>query len=213
MLSKLLGWSVVVIGLLLVGVQKGSADQIYACKDNTSGILYMYATPPSAGCGPGRTLLTLAFGPGSALGASQFSCAGPADNVPNGAPLSDPKGYTAGVTLGSSGVTYTPPGSTFLLQPGGYQVQLIVPVVTMDLDAGGQISLSVNVLVNGNVVDHAFGGGTFSNRQATFDVIGDSLLQISAANTVVGFNVAFSTNGGTPQVFLNGCRIVFTRLQ
>jgi hypothetical protein len=213
MLSKLLGSSVVVIGLLLAGVQKGSADQIYACKDNTSGILYMYATPPSAGCGPGRTLLTLAFGPGSALGASQFSCAGTADLVPNGAPLSAPRGYTAGVTFGSSGVTYTPPGSTFVLQPGGYQVQLIVPEVLVTIPgAGGQASLEVNVLVNGNVVDTQGGGGQLSEGKAAFDVIGALLLQISAPNTVVGFNVAFSPNI-PQQVFLNGCRIVFTRLQ
>jgi hypothetical protein len=34
MLSKLLGSSVVVIGLLLAGVQKGSADQLFYCKNN-----------------------------------------------------------------------------------------------------------------------------------------------------------------------------------
>jgi hypothetical protein len=58
LLHKLLFLGVAVIGLL-AGVQKGSADQIFACKDNTSGILFMYATAPSAGCGTGRTLITM----------------------------------------------------------------------------------------------------------------------------------------------------------
>ena len=52
MLRKLLLSGLAVTGLLLAGVQKGSADQIYACKDNTSGSLFMYVTLPTVGCGP-----------------------------------------------------------------------------------------------------------------------------------------------------------------
>ena len=41
MLSKLLGSSVVVVGLLLAGPQKASADVVYACVNTTTGLLYI----------------------------------------------------------------------------------------------------------------------------------------------------------------------------
>src|SRR5208283_658746 len=109
--------------------------------------------------------------------------------------------------------TYAPPGSTFVLQPGIYQVQLILPLVGMGFNTptGGAQTLGVNVLVNGNVVDSTFGGAQLVNNGTTFSVIGDTLLQISAANTVVGFNVFFQSNN-PPSVGLFGCRVVFTRL-
>jgi hypothetical protein len=54
MLSKLLGSSVVVIGLLLAGPQKASADVVYACVNSTTGLLYIVSAttncpPPSSG--------------------------------------------------------------------------------------------------------------------------------------------------------------------
>ena len=54
MLSKLLGSSVVVIGLLLAGPQKASADVVYACVNTTTGLLYVVSAtancpPPTSG--------------------------------------------------------------------------------------------------------------------------------------------------------------------
>ena len=54
MLSKLLGSSVVVIGLLLAGPQRASADVVYACVNTTTGLLYVVSAttncpPPSSG--------------------------------------------------------------------------------------------------------------------------------------------------------------------
>jgi hypothetical protein len=41
MLSRLLGSSVVVVGLLVAGPQKASADVVYACVNTTTGLLYV----------------------------------------------------------------------------------------------------------------------------------------------------------------------------
>jgi hypothetical protein len=54
MLSKLLGSSVAVIGLLLAGPQKASADVIFACVNTTTGLLYVVSAttncpPPTSG--------------------------------------------------------------------------------------------------------------------------------------------------------------------
>jgi len=54
MLSKLLGSSVVVIGLLLAGPQRASADVVYACVNTTTGLLYVVGAttncpPPTSG--------------------------------------------------------------------------------------------------------------------------------------------------------------------
>jgi hypothetical protein len=54
MLSKLFGSSVIVIGLLLAGPQKASADVVYACVNTTTGLLYVVSAttncpPPSSG--------------------------------------------------------------------------------------------------------------------------------------------------------------------
>jgi hypothetical protein len=50
MLSKLLGWSVAVIGLLLMGPQKASADVVYACVNTTTGLIYIVSA--TANCPP-----------------------------------------------------------------------------------------------------------------------------------------------------------------
>jgi hypothetical protein len=219
MLSKLLGSSVVVIGLLLAGVQKGSADQIFACKDNTSGILFMYATAPAAGCGPGRTLLTLPFGPGSALGGASFSCVNGTELNSNGGSIAGSKGmFTPRLNFGS-GITYAN-GTTFVLQPGIYQVQLSIPaVIILPANAGdSDVKVNVQLEVNNNfpVPTQIFGqSGIFTSsgtRTAFVPVNGDVLFQISAANSVVGLDVNF-TAAQVPPELQNGCQIVFTRLQ
>jgi hypothetical protein len=54
MLSKLLVSTVAVIGLLLMGPQKASADVIYACVNSTTGLVYIVSAttncpPPTSG--------------------------------------------------------------------------------------------------------------------------------------------------------------------
>jgi hypothetical protein len=54
MLSRLLGSSVVVVGLLVAGPQKASADVVYACVNTTTGLLYVVSAttncpPPTSG--------------------------------------------------------------------------------------------------------------------------------------------------------------------
>jgi hypothetical protein len=58
MLSKLLGSSVAVIGLLLAGVQNASA-QLFACKNPVTGVLILYANPTT--CQQGWTLTAYAL--------------------------------------------------------------------------------------------------------------------------------------------------------
>jgi hypothetical protein len=62
MLSKLLGWSAVVVGLLLAGVQKGSADQLFYCKNPaiTNQPLVLYTATPT--CPPGTTVTSITTG-------------------------------------------------------------------------------------------------------------------------------------------------------
>jgi hypothetical protein len=54
LLSKLVRSSVVVMGLLLAGPQKASADVVYACVNTTTGLIYIVSAttncpPPSSG--------------------------------------------------------------------------------------------------------------------------------------------------------------------
>jgi hypothetical protein len=83
--------------------------------------------------------------------------------------------------------------------------------------AGSDVSeLLVFVNVNGGVADLVSGIGVKSpginpvpTAAAAFTVIGDLLLQITAANSVVGFTAGFSE----AQVSLRASRVIFTRLQ
>jgi hypothetical protein len=120
------------------------------------------------------------------------------------------------VSFGSSGVTSTPGATTLVLQPGIYLVQLSVfDVALSDVNAAlASVGVLVNVVVNGNVVDTIAGhNGIFAGPPsfAHVTVNGNAFLQISAANTVVGFNATFSP--ASVAVLPDGCQIVFTRLQ
>jgi hypothetical protein len=204
------------IGLLLVAPQKASADQIFACKDNTSGILFMYATAPAAGCGPGRTLLTLSFGPGSALGASEFKCGLGGVPIPlteAGQLFGNLNGYTAGTTFGSSGVTYAPGGASFLLQPGIYLLQLSVADVDIAVTGVKSAFFNVAVVVNGGllqVITNFQQSGLVLNGETMFSLTRNVLFQITAANTAISFVVEFSSNSTASH---SGCDIIFTRQQ
>jgi hypothetical protein len=116
-----------------------------------------------------------------------------------------------------SGIGYAN-GTTFVLQPGIYQVQLSVPVIFNNYPANvvGFAAFTVDVRVNGNLFSSITAGGPINTNPTsppstsmTVPVNINEPLQISGANTVVGFDVQF---GGTSAVF-NTCRIIFTRLQ
>jgi hypothetical protein len=216
MFSKLLLAGVAAIGLLLAGPQKASAQVVYACVSSIGNIAIVASAtancPPNVGSAT-WTKVTLSAG---ALGASEFSCqGGPLTFL---GPLFGSVGtYTPGVSFGS-GITYTPMATTFVLQPGIYQLQLNVSQVAIQSpDGTGSIAfLRVPVLVNGTevvtfeedslVVQDSTGSGS-----ALFSVTGNKLLQITAANTTVGFNnVQFPADG---KAFNTSCNIIFTRLQ
>jgi hypothetical protein len=122
--------------------------------------------------------------------------------------------FNVGAQFGS-GVGYNN-GTTFMLQPGIYLVQLSIAVVGMSLPptASGFTTTQVSVLVNNTVFDQIFGTSEIfpngpSENVAFPAVNGNELLQITGANTVVGFNVQADGTASLPF----GCRIIFTRLQ
>jgi hypothetical protein len=204
-----------VIGLLLlVGPQKASAQTVFACKDNTSGLLFFYATSPSVGCGPGRTLETFNLTPG-ALGASAFSCNIKGGNsLTSGGSLAGNAGnFLVGQSFGS-GIGYNN-GTTFLLQPGTYLVQLSVSDVFLQYQPqpiGQTADLVVNLTVNGSTgfLDITGSINTIPNSISAFVAVnGNQLLKVLNANTVIGFNVSFNTD----HAITGGCQIVFTQLQ
>jgi len=103
--------------------------------------------------------------------------------------------------------------TTFVLQPGIYLVQLHVPFVEVIIpnpNTGGTVGFTVPVLVNGNQISAFTGQGVLVNNHAIFPVTGNKLLQITDANTVVGFNAQNPFNYSINALFFN---IIFTRLQ
>ena len=121
MFSKLLLASVASIGLLLAGPPKANAQVIYACVSSIGNIAIVAANascPPNVG-GTTWTKVTLSQTPG-AITASLFSCIA-GSVLTNGGPLAGSAGrFGTGLQFGS-GVSYAN-GTTFVLQPGIYQV-------------------------------------------------------------------------------------------
>jgi hypothetical protein len=214
MLRKLLLSGLAVIGLL-AGPQKASAQTVFACVSSAANspiIIRPTADapcPPSAG-GVTWTKVTLSQTPGP-IASSEFSC-GALPTLTSGGPLFGSNGtYFAGVTFGS-GITYTPMATTFVLQPGIYLLQLNAFNVSVSATAGTATFLRVNVQLNGSGIFYSFfQRSQLVNGVAFFPVPGNKLLQISDANTTVGFTVVFSANNTS--TFLNDCEIIFTRLQ
>jgi hypothetical protein len=201
-----------VVALALAPIS-AEAQQISACINTSSGVVTIVA--PNATCRNNETLVMwgAAGSPAPALGASAFSCT-PA-RLTNGGPLfgDATTGYIPGVSFGS-GITYAPMATTFVLQPGIYLLQLSVFLHINT--SNGFTQFLVNVAVNAQNVNNFFGASSVVNSSAFFPVTGDRLLQISTANTTVGFNVEFDPvqnadtfTTGTP----NSCQIIFTRLQ
>jgi hypothetical protein len=222
---------VVALGLAPISAQ---GQQIFACVNNSSGTIHIVGQ--SGSCGSNEMALTWnvvgpigpagptgatgpqgptgATGPqgapGSALGASEFSCGGPA-GLTNGGPLfGNRNSYTPLASFGS-GITYAPMATTFVLQqPGNYLLQLSVYDVQISITGPPVAQLQVPVLVNGNQVDLFSESSSVVNEAAIFTMTRNKLLQISGANTTVGFNVNFNASGFATH---GGCGIIFTRLQ
>jgi hypothetical protein len=212
MLRKLLFSGLAVIGLLLAGPQKASAQTIFACVSSIGAVVIEPTAdapcPPSAG-GPTWTKTTLSTTPG-ALGASQFSCGGGTSLTQAGPLFGSNGGYTPGVTFGS-GITYAPMATNFVLQPGIYLLQLIVYEVGVIATGGDFTSFRVIESVNGSSVAFFSTESALVNTKAKFQLTGIKLLQVSAANTTVGFSVVFGFNNTATSIL--DCGIIFTRLQ
>jgi hypothetical protein len=118
-MSKLLLATVAVIGVLLAGPQKASAQTVFACVSSAANspiIIEPTADapcPPSAG-GQTWTKITLSQTPGP-IAARQYRCGGSVGEINNNVIFSD-SGIGFGTTL-----PVGPPFSNFLLQPGFYQ--------------------------------------------------------------------------------------------
>jgi hypothetical protein len=181
------------------------AQQIRACVSNSDGTIRIVAQNTT--CRNNEHLLALQ----AALGASQFSCILPPSYFVNdGDSLSGSLGYGAGVAFGS-GITYTANGDNFLLQPGIYLVQLNADIAVSVPVNVTSFRIFTNVKVNAKTVDSFQADALTVNGAAFFPLTGNALLQITAANTTVGFNAQIQGSATTGVVF--GCRIVFTRLQ
>jgi hypothetical protein len=107
-----------VIGLLLVGPQKASAQTISACVNSVTGLLYVVAAnascPPSSG-NVTWTKTTLSTTP---LAAGHYYCL--AGTYTAGTPFN----FNPGVTFGSAIGTVTPPINSFTLAQGIYLIHL-----------------------------------------------------------------------------------------
>jgi hypothetical protein len=171
-MRKLLFFGLAVIGML-AGVQEASAQSaqtVYACKDNTSGLLFFYAVSPAAGCGANRTLETLTLG--GALAGRAFKCG--LGSVNANASISfapSQSGVNFGTTISTSGAA---PWTSFLLQPGIYLVHF----------SGGQGTpndgLQIQAILNGN------GQATWYDFGADAAIVGgDRLISVSAPNTTL----------------------------
>jgi hypothetical protein len=217
MLSKLILSSVAVIGLLLVGVQKGSADQLFYCKNPniTNQPLALYTATPTCPSGTTVTTINVAGPPGTALGGNSFACVHGTTFVGNGGPLAGSAGmFTPEDNFGSSGISYAN-GTTFLAQPGVYLVQVTIPTVTILPANAGATNASVNVQLEvppSVLAPQIFGESGVVAGTAYVPVNGNQILQISAANSVVDFRINATAFAGSPQL-PQGCQIVFTRLQ
>jgi hypothetical protein len=185
-----------VIGLLLVGPQKASAQTISACVNSATGLLYVVAAnancPPSSG-NVTWTKTTLSTTPGVLAGAA-YQCANqifPAGGalvfVPS---LSD---INFGSAISTSGMS---PWSSFLLQPGIYQIHFSGAFVT---SASNLISAIVGT-------SSQAGWYVFPTSEGNGIMVGDRLISVSAPNTTLQMV-------SNLQATLNpACQLVITRL-
>jgi hypothetical protein len=209
MFSKLLLAGVATAGLLLAGLQKASAQVVYACVSSIGNIVIVAGPnapcPPSAG-GPTWTKVTLG-GPSPALGSANFFCPNSSTRyLING---SIPGvGFITGTSFGSP-IFYD--GTNFLVgNAGTYLLHFSADGVGL-LDQSLQVPIQVAMSVNGVQVAPPQG------RTWTFNPIGGLAQQFG---TMAG-NILISVAANTViQLFINrvsiignGCSVIFTRLQ
>ena len=190
MFSKLLLASAT-IGLLLAGPQKASAQTVFACKNNTSGILIFYAVSPAVGCGPGSTLETFNLTSGLLAGAA-FNCPLPQTINPGGAMSFQPSSLANfGSAIGTPG---TPPFNTFTLQPGIYSINLSAFFLIL---SPNEILATLN--------------GTTQGRWPPFGqvFVGETLISVSQPNTALSFPVTTAV----PVALAETCALTITKVQ
>jgi hypothetical protein len=176
----------------------------------------LYAASPT--CPPNTTVTSINVG-GGALGASLFSCVAGTQLTDGGSLAGSAGRFGPGVQFGS-GIGYAG-GTTFLLQPGIYQVQVSVSAVNMTFPTieTGFTAMGVTLRLNGNFFDTINGEGPIlpasTNSNGVVPLNLNELVQITAANTVVDFTMSFPSFVVSPTtVFLGqSCKIIFTRLQ
>jgi hypothetical protein len=173
-----------VIGLLLlVGPQKASAQTVFACKDNTSGILFFYATSPSAGCGSGRTLETfnLTGGGGGLLAGAANQCVINQTIAAGGALNFASTGVSFGSAIGTAGSTF----GSFVLQAGTYQISLSgINFVSQTIGTFSIVADLNNVATTSWPTQPSLVG----MNPATFDIVGgDRLISVASNNTTLQF--------------------------
>ena len=111
-----------------------------------------------------------------------------------------------------TGISYAN-GETFLLQPGFYLVQWSANAVLSIPETFDAERAFMSVGVRANALFEKVAGYEYFGRSLTaiVSVNGNTLLQITGANTVVSFDVEFLA--GSSASLQEGCRIIFTRLQ
>ena len=192
MFSKLLLASVATIGLLLAGPQKASAQVIYACVNSIGNIVAVAG--PNAPCPPNVgsatwTKTTLSQTSGVLAGAA-YQCAAQSI-VGNFAIFFTPS--LSNINFGSAiSTTVTPPWSSFLLQPGIYQIHF----------SGGFTTSGSNII-------SAIVGGSSQAGWYVFDggvIVGDRLISVSQPNTTL------SMVPNLDAALAPACQLVITRL-
>src|SRR6516165_1145685 len=156
MCSKLLLASVAIIGLLLAGPQKASAQVLNACVTSIGNISILAG--PNSPCS-GGTKTTLSTTPG-AVAARLYDC-GTQSVAVNGNVSFIDSGIGFGTTLPTGTTSFT----SFLLQPGFYQAHLSISFVQSN-DPSPQV-----FKLNGWLIPSA---GPLS---------GDRLFSVTTANT------------------------------
>ena len=162
MLRKLLFSGLAVIGLLLAGPQKASAQTIFACVTSIGNISILAG--PNSPC-PGGTKTTLSTTPG-AVAAREYDCGTQSVAVNGNVSFTD-SGIGFGTTLPTGTTSFT----SFLLQPGFYQAHLSISFVQSN-DPSPQV-----FKLNGWLIPSA---GPLS---------GDRLFSVTTANTSVALQV------------------------
>jgi hypothetical protein len=225
MLSKLLGSSVVVIGLLLAGPQEASAQVINACVNSTTGLLFVVAA--NANCPPassGATWTKISWSTGTTSGTpglpagADFQCApqtpvshqllqfssqsqGPLSLNP-GSPLS----FGTAIGVGSS------PFTNVLLQPGFYQVHLSGHFPSA-------LAFGISAALNNPPTFDIVATWNSANAQATnpdpavqplFDLVGgDRFISVGQPNITLSLAPFTFAAQGTGSF----CELVITKLQ